>query len=106
MILQLRDGGIVEFWQDNQYNAGPCDTCDYGTNYVNEVIITMVKIHIHIEVNNTFDYVLSEGIFMKILLSNVDKIKNMTEGEFSLWLEKELENETKCKKIQYTIKSI
>jgi hypothetical protein len=91
-MLELIDGGIVDVQSDNNYISG-CDTCDYGSRYINYFDIELTKTKIKIEATQTWDYPLSEGLMMKILLSNVDDIKNMTENEFAQWLKTQLKNE-------------
>jgi hypothetical protein len=40
-----------------------------------------------------YDYPLSEGFMMKLLLNNVDQVKEMIEREFVTWLENEINAE-------------
>lgn len=42
MLVELTDGGILDISSDTwSYNG--CETCDYGSEYVNEYIIKMSK---------------------------------------------------------------
>lgn len=86
MLLKLKDGRIERF-KDDSYHYGGCPTCDYGSEYITEVDITLTKYKIHIETNQMYNYALSVGDMMRILLGNVDEIREMTEQEFTVWLE-------------------
>lgn len=90
MIFKLVDGGIIDIDSDSQYYSGNCDTCDYGAEYVDYFRFTLTKKVINIEARDTFERVLSEGLMMRLMLNNVDLIREFTEEEFCDWLENEL----------------
>lgn len=85
MLLELKSGGIIDIRSENDYTSG-CSTCDYGSTYSQYYDVIMVNNTLKIEVKQGYDYALSEGIMMKILLNNLDEIKTMTEQEFAKWL--------------------
>ena len=89
LLITMVDGGLVTY-DDDSYSYGGCPTCDYGSQYITEIDITLTKYDIHIKTNQMYDYVLSEGDMMKLLLSNYDEIRAMTEKEFTDWLKTEL----------------
>jgi hypothetical protein len=95
MILKLMDGGITEISSDQGYENGGCETCDYGSVYVDEFIFYLSTGTIYIEASQSYGYALSEGYMMKTMLSSVDTIKEMTEREFYEWLETKLDNDLK-----------
>ena len=70
MLLKLVDGGIENIKTDEEYLPG-CPTCDYGSQYINDVEVTLTKHIIRASFNN---------------LPNVDAIQKMTESEFIEWL--------------------
>lgn len=39
-LIKMIDGGILNIETDNESYAG-CDTCDYGSKYINYITITM-----------------------------------------------------------------
>lgn len=92
MILELQDGDIVNIENDRDYWSG-CETCDYGSRYVNYFDLELSKIRIKIEASEMYEYPFSEGHMMKVLLGNIDTIKGMAEQEFADWLKVELEKE-------------
>lgn len=90
VLLKMVDGGILDVRSDLEYYEG-CPTCNYGSSYINEYDIDLVTSHVHIEVSQMYEYLLSEGDMMKLLLSNVDEIKQMTESAFTDWLKQGVE---------------
>ena len=47
MLLKLKNGGIVNI-QSNEYSYRGCPTCDYGSQYINEITITLTKYIINV----------------------------------------------------------
>lgn len=92
MLLELIDGGIVNITSDTDFIPGNCSTCDFGASYVNQFTLSLKTREIHIEAEGNYEYPLSEGHMMKVILPNVDKIKTMTEDEFTKWIEIEIKN--------------
>ena len=90
MLINMVDGGIIDYKDDCECYAG-CPTCDYGSEYINEIDITLTHHTVHIKLNQMYEYILSEGQMMKLLLGNYNAIQAMTEKEFINWLKSELE---------------
>ncbi len=84
-LIDLKDGAIKSIEYDSWSTRG-CETCDYGSNYVNEYDFVLSNGRVHIDVNNMYEYAFSEGDMMKILLTNADNIKELTEKEFINWI--------------------
>lgn len=91
VILKMIDGGIVNIVSDRDYSEG-CETCDYGSSYVNEFDVELTKFNIHLEAEQMYEYPLSEGDMMKVILRNAVEISNMTEEDFAVWLKKQFDN--------------
>ena len=89
LLIKMVDGGLVNYEDDN-YHYGGCPTCDYGSEYITEIDMTLTRHKISVRTNQMYDYVLSEGDMMKLLLSNYDAIQIMTEKEFADWLKTKL----------------
>lgn len=94
MLLELTNGGIVNITSDKDYMSG-CDTCDYGSVYVNYFDVELTRVRIRIEASEMYDYPLSEQHMMNVMLRNVDRIKLMSEEEFTEWLEDSINKENK-----------
>ena len=92
MLVELVDGGILDITSDNYHYDG-CETCDFGSEYVNEYDIKMTKGRLKINTNQMYEYALSEGYMMTTMLQNVEYIKKLTENEFVDWLKRTLKKE-------------
>ena len=89
MLIKMLDGGILNYVDDNYYYAG-CPTCDYGSEYITEIDITLVHHTIHIKTNQMYEYAISEGQMIRLFLTEYDAIRAMTENEFIDWLKAKL----------------
>lgn len=89
MLIKMIDGGLANYVDDCWHMDG-CPTCDYGSEYVNEIDITLTKYKIHVKTNQMYEYVLSEGQMMKLFLSEYNTIQSMTEKDFIEWFKKQL----------------
>ena len=94
MLIQMIDGGLVNY-EDDCYCISGCPTCDYGSEYINEIDITLTKYKIHTETNQMYEYVLSEGQMIKLFLTEYHTIQAMTEKEFVDWFKEQLDEITK-----------
>ena len=89
MLIKMIDGGILNYVDDNYHYDG-CPTCDYGSEYINEIDITLVHHTIHIKTNQMYEYALSEGQMIRLFLTEYDTIRTMTEKEFIDWINEKL----------------
>lgn len=89
ILIKMVDGGLVDYY-DDCYSCSGCPTCDYGSEYINEIDITLTKFKIHVKTNQMYEYVLSEGQMMKLFLSEYNTIQTMTETEFTNWFKAKL----------------
>ena len=89
MLIKMLDGGILNY-ADDHYCYDGCPTCDYGSEYINEIDITLVHHTIHIKTNQMYEYVLSEGQMIRLCLTEYDTIRTMTEKEFIDWIKEKL----------------
>jgi hypothetical protein len=89
MLIKMVDGGLVNYTDDCHHYDG-CPTCDYGSQYINEIDVTLTKYKIHVRTNQMYEYVLSEGQMIKLFLSEYNTIQTMVENEFIDWFKKKL----------------
>ncbi len=89
MLIKMVDGGLVNY-VDDYYSYRGCPTCDYGSEYITEIDITLTKHKVHVQTNQMYEYVLSEGQMMRLFLSEYNTIEAMTEKEFIDWLKAKL----------------
>lgn len=85
MLLKLVDGGIENIKTDEEHYPG-CPTCDYGSQYINDVEVILTKHIVRASFNKMYDYILSTGDLLQMILPNADAIQKMTESEFIEWL--------------------
>ena len=92
-LLKLTDGGIIDIITDNDYIEG-CPTCNYGSEYINDIVITTTKFKAMFKISQMYDYVYSD--LLKTILGNIDEIKNMRELSFIMWfIDNTLKNKDK-----------
>ena len=89
MLIKMIDGGLVNYTDDHE-SYGGCPTCDYGSEYINTIDITLTKYKIHARTNQMYDYALSEGQMIKLFLTEYNTIQQMTEREFADWFKEKL----------------
>lgn len=106
MLIKMIDGGIVNY-EDNSYYYYGCPTCDYGSEYINEIDITLTHYTIHAKTNKMYEYALTEGQMIKLFLTEYNTIQIMTEKEFIDWFKAKL-IETSCEKIikEFTVTEV
>ena len=95
MLLKFTDGGIIDIITDNDYIQG-CPTCDYGSEYINDIVIKTTKFKAMFKISQMYDYVYSD--LLKTILGNIDEIKNMSELSFIKWF---IDNTLKNKDERY-----
>ena len=89
MLITMTDGGLVSYRDDSYFYSG-CPTCDYGSEYINDIDIELTHYKIYIKTNQMYEYALSEGQMMQLFLRNYNLIQTMTEMQFIDWLKTEL----------------
>lgn len=89
MLIKMLDGGLVNYEDDFHYYPG-CPTCDYGSEYITEIDITLTSYAVHVETSRMYDYAVSEGEMIKLFLSEYNTIQTMTEKEFIDWFKVQL----------------
>lgn len=90
MLITMKDGGLVEYIDDTECYPG-CETCDYGSQYINDLFLTLTKYRVHVKTNQMYDYVLSEGHMMRLFLENYKRTQEMTEKEFIDWFREQIQ---------------
>ena len=82
IIMPLSDGGILSVDYDDFSRRG-CETCDFGSEYIDEFSIDLTKLKIEVHINMMYEHFISEGWLMRQLLS---ADHGMTEKEFADWM--------------------
>lgn len=77
--IKFADGNELEYYNDSTYCYGGCPTCDYGSEYINEISIWTTNYHIDIELNQMYEYAFSTAD--AIMIFAID-MHNMSEKQF------------------------
>ena len=84
-VLKLLDGAIIDISEEKSSHSG-CETCDYGSEYINEIEFKMTKHTFTLRSCKMYEHAFTDGWFIRILCGNIDEIKNMTEEQFKQWI--------------------
>lgn len=85
-ILKLKDDGIYEFASDSEAWGG-CETCNYGSHYINEFEIYCSKLNIYFKTDQMYEHAMSESFLMKLFIAKAEHFKTLTEEELAKELE-------------------
>lgn len=83
-LIKLTDGGLINYEDDVEHHSG-CPTCDYGSEYINNITLYLTKYKVTVVLNKMYDYLISQGDIIKWFLSGYDYFKVMTEVDFINW---------------------
>ena len=75
----FKDGNKFEYYDDDSYHYSGCPTCDFGSEYINEITIKTTNYKINIEFNQMYSFAFTTADAIKIFAIG---IKEMTEKEF------------------------
>lgn len=101
ILCELKNAAIIKLTTDTEYHPG-CETCDYGSEYINLSNIETTNYNIHIEVNDMFDYAMSEDFWIKFFCQNANMFASFTEEQFIDFLKEEINKKYK-NEIEYEI---
>lgn len=79
MLIKMIDGGFTKYWDDAMYYSG-CETCDYGSEYIQFITITLTKYEIEIELNRMYEYAFSQADAITLFCENYEKISHFISG--------------------------
>lgn len=85
--IDFSDGNKLISYDDYSCHYDGCDTCDYGSEYINDIVVQTTNYTIMANFNQMYDYAFSTGQAIKIFAVG---ITTMTEKEFVEYVEKEL----------------
>lgn len=98
--IPFGDGNMLINIEEDDYCASKgCPTCSYGSSYVNDITIETTHYKLNITKDTMYEYAISEGDLMKIIL-NID-IRRVTEKEFFEALEIGLREKFNCDKNEW-----
>ncbi len=91
-LIEMVDGGLKNVWSDDD-SWGGCETCDYGSHYINEFTLELKGFDFRVTIDNMYNYGYSEDKLMKLLLPNIEEISKMTQEEFMDYVKKNVSEE-------------
>lgn len=77
--IELADGNKIINYSDDSYHYEGCPTCDYGSEYINNIMISTTNYIISAKFNQMYEYAFSAGAAIKIFAAD---LRSMTEKEF------------------------
>lgn len=97
-LIQLKDAYVYEIEDGFDHIVVGCPTCGLDDEYISEItfkVITEKGYSIDIEVSSVgyWKFEITVADILKLLLANIDNMKNMTYSEFETWLKNKLIHE-------------
>lgn len=86
--IEFADGNKFEYYDDDTYKYGGCPTCDYGSEYINELSIRTTNYCINIELNQMYEYAFSTADAIQMFAINLGV---MSERDFINYIKAEFE---------------
>lgn len=77
--IELADGNKIIDYSDDSYHYGGCPTCDYGSEYINDIMIRTTNHTIHAVFNQMYEYAFSATEAIKVFAAD---LRSMNEEEF------------------------
>lgn len=102
MLIKLQNGGVKDIYSDSDSNGG-CETCDYGSEYINEFTLQLTQGGIEFKVVQMYEFALTEDYMMRTFLENIEEIKKLTELGLYHWLKNKLEEDFKSEVEEFEI---
>ncbi|HBE8640471.1 TPA: hypothetical protein KOB73_001357 [Clostridioides difficile] len=100
VLIHLTNGAIVDITTEQGYSSG-CETCDYGTRYITDLmIIYKNKKKDIIRDESMYDYGISLSSIMKVILNHQEDIEKLKEEEVAEFIKNKLENEHDCDELK------
>lgn len=85
--IKLADGNQFLCYNDNTSHYDGCPTCDYGSEYINDISIETTHYRIQVEFNAMYEYAFDTATAIKMFA--VD-LSSMSEDEFVNYLDEKL----------------
>lgn len=86
--IKFSDGNKFEEYYDDSYYIHGCETCDYGSSYINEIAIYTTNYEIEIKLDQMYEYAFSIADTIKIFAIDMH---NISEIEFVDYLKNQFE---------------
>lgn len=101
-LIKMLDGGIKDISTDNWTESYGCQTCGYGGWHVEELKLDMEGFSLTIKTGDMYNWELpTYEDLIHWFDDNTDKIRNMTQDEFTAFIKEE--NCFSCDEIKFFI---
>ena len=82
VLIPLRDANVINI-KTNEYFREGCETCDYGSEYIQKVAFDFDDDrHFELRFEKMYSYTLDVELFTQLLLNNYERYTEMDYGEF------------------------
>lgn len=99
--IKLADGNEFISYKDYTYSYGGCPTCNYGSEFINEITIITTHYTIEIKLNQMYGYAFSQSDAIKIFATN---LHDMSEDEFVKYIDEAFHKYNALEKFEVTRK--
>ena len=106
-LIKLLDDRIMSIATDHDYVRGFCETCDFGSRYIQTITVTFEDgDKVSYEIENDYGYALNEAKLMRFFTNNLENFAQMTRYDFCTFLERLREHDTYDEEICEIYKSL
>ena len=82
-LIKLLDDKVMSIVTDQDYVRGFCETCDFGSMYVQTITVTFEDgDKVTYEFENNYEYALNEAKLMRFFTNNLENFAQMTRYDF------------------------
>lgn len=85
-LIRLLDGEVLDFKEDAFCAGSGCETCNYGSSYVQDFTVVTTQGTWLFEVDNMYESAISHDFMFKTVLPKFKEFEAMTVGNFIAWL--------------------
>ena len=82
--IKFADGNELISYDDDTTSYGGCPTCDYGSEYINDITVETTNYRINATFNQMYEYAFTSGDAIRIFAKDFSR---MTEDDFVKYLE-------------------
>lgn len=98
ILVPLKDGGITSI-NTNDYGRSGCETCDYGSEYVNEIDFIVTTGKVSVKASMMYEYPISSIVSVSdiilMFVKKEDELKEIREDQLGKWFKEQIVNKVK-----------
>lgn len=89
-LFKLKDGFLISFDIDNWCESSGCETCNFGSEYINECNIIFSDYLVNIKISEMYEYAISTDFWIKLFCQNCLIFTSMTQKEVINFIENKI----------------